>query len=668
MRKIIWMVMIASAWVPAVSYSQTTATTLDSIAAMQATTLDSIAGTQATTLDSIAAMQATAIDSIAALSAGPLTWTLNQVYNGTIRGNVSSVSLSNRFVNTFAGPNGFRNSTTLFVQEARYRLQDRRDQTKRLTNTSYYAVRPGIIVDLTLSDSRFFNRTVTFSQEIQNFFNNNQLASGNLKYSTALPLNLRFNGAMAAQIARSEQTFLNDRSLEGSGRGAVSYNLGSFMTLRGRVAYKQSSRQADTGAAITSGLGAVSDSLAGSVRINLNETDLIEARYSRYARVEKSLELPRGIFVEQIFDQDLERETKTVNSNVLNLRAELSPVPGLTLRVEANHREQLNNFEVARNRFNNRVVNLLKGNLQYRIGKTSVTLELENQNSLNDFGPTSVSGNRDKRRKIRLVLNQDITKTLSANVVFGTTLLQTFYLKFFENPRDRDQFDQLVNIRIRSRPFPKITAQIYGAVNQSEFVSIHRSQSQNNRTQLSLNFRPEFTYKISKMVSLNQIYGLNIEFTDHVFDENKNFLDRNITFSNTITAQLFPTLQLELFYGLLLHDRGSYLRATPTSARFLDVEQEERRDQMEIRFRYNVNDKLAIVGSNEYSRRQDTFVGGRTNVFIDGGLSLGIEGNYKLGPSRDLKLVVRKVTRFGQFNSPEQENYWVMDSSINFAF
>lgn len=638
--------MITSTWVPAASYSQTATTPLDSIAAMREAP----------------------IDSIAALSTAQLTWTLNQVYNGVIRGNVSRVSLSNRFINTFVGPNGFRNSTTLFVQEARYRLQDRRDQTKRLNNTSFFNVRPGMTVDMTLSDSRFFNRTVTFSQEIQNFFNNNQLARGSFTYSTTLPLHLRFNGAVAAQIARSEQTFLDDRSLEGSGRGAVSYNLGSFMTLRGRAAYKQSSRQADTGTVTVDGLGAVSDSLAGSVRINLNQTDIIEARYSRYERVEKSLELPRGIFVEQIFDEDLEREIKTVNSNVLNLRAELTPMPGLTLKVDANHREQLNDFEVAKNRFNNRVVNLLKANLQYKIGKTSVTLDLENQSSLSDFGPTSVSGNRSKRRRIRLVLNQDFTKTLSANVIFGTTLLQTFYLKFFENPRDRDQFDQLINIRIRSRPFPKITAQIYGAVHKTEFVSIHRSQSQNNRSQLSLNFRPEFTYEISKMVSLNQIYGLNIEFTDFVFNENDNELDRNITFSNTITARLFPTLELELFYGLLLHDRGSYLRDTPTSQRFLDVEQEERRDQMEIRFRYNVNDYLVVVGSNEYSRKQDTFVGGRTNVFIDGGLELGIEGNYKLGPNRDLKLVLRKVTRFGQFNSPEQENFWVMDSSINFTF
>ena len=100
----------------------------------------------------------------------------------------------------------------------------------------------------------------------------------------------------------------------------------------------------------------------------------------------------------------------------------------------------------------------------------------------------------------------------------------------------------------------------------------------------------------------------------------------------------------------------------------LDVEQEERRDQIEIRFRYNINDKLAIVGKNEYSHREDTFVGGRSNVFIDGGLELGIEGNYKLGPNRDLKLVIRKGNRFGQFNSPEQEDYWIMNSSINFTF
>jgi len=626
------------------------------------------AHSQMAALDSIAAMRSVPIDSVAALSASTLTWDMTQVYQGTVKGNVSRVSLGNRFTNTLAGSNGFRNTTSIFVQESRYRLQDRRDQTKRLNNSSFYTPRPGMIVDLTFSESRFFNRTVTFSQEVQNFFNNNQQARGNFTYFTTLPLNLNFNGGVAAQIARSEQTFLDDRSLEGSGRGAVSYNFGNFMKLSGRAMHRQVSRQADTGTAKADGLGTVADSLSGSVQINLNQTDKITARYSRYELEEESLELPRGVFVEQIFDEDLQREIKTVNSDVLNLRAELSPVPGLNLKVEANHREQINDFAVAKNRFNHRVVDVLKATLQYRIGKTSMSVDLENQASLNDFGPSSVSGNRAKRRRIRLNLNQKITETLSANVVLGTTLLQTFYLKFVENPRDRDQFDQVFNISIQSRPFSKIAARVSGAIQQNEFISIHRSLSDQNRSELSFNFRPEFTYEISKMVSLNQIYGLNIEFTDFVYNENDNFLDRNITFSNTITTRPFPTLELELFYGLLLHDQGSYLRETPDAERLLDVDQEDRRDQMEIRFRYDVNSKLALVGRNEYSRNEQRFVGGRTNVFIDGGLELGVEGNYKLGPSRELKIALRKGNRFGQFNSPEQEDYWVMDSSINFTF
>jgi hypothetical protein len=103
--------------------------------------------------------------------------------------------------------------------------------------------------------------------------------------------------------------------------------------------------------------------------------------------------------------------------------------------------------------------------------------------------------------------------------------------------------------------------------------------------------------------------------------------------------------------------------------RLLDIQQEDRRDRMSITFRYQVTPRLALLGGHDYTVREDVFAGGRgAPTFKDGGLEVGAEGNYNWGTGRKLRFRLVKVNRFGRFNSPAQEDYWVADSALNFQF
>ena len=185
----------------------------------------------------------------------------------------------------------------------------------------------------------------------------------------------------------------------------------------------------------------------------------------------------------------------------------------------------------------------------------------------------------------------------------------------------------------------------------------------------SYDFRPEFTYTVNPRIEIRQTYGLNIEFTEFDFNPNDNFLDRNFTFTNNFKTHLTPRLTTDVYYQLRLHDRGSYLAPEPGQERLLDIEQEDRRDQMTISFRYDVTPSLAMLGKTDYSqRREEQPAFGTSTTFTDGGLELGVEGNYQWGNDRRLTLRLIKANRFGQFSSPEQENYWIMDTTLNYAF
>ena len=89
---------------------------------------------------------------------------------------------------------------------------------------------------------------------------------------------------------------------------------------------------------------------------------------------------------------------------------------------------------------------------------------------------------------------------------------------------------------------------------------------------------------------------------------------------------------------------------------------------MKITFRYRITPHLTILGGNDYTVRRDVLGGPLSPVFRDGGVEVGAEGNYGWGLGRTLRFRLVKVNRFGQFNNPAQEDFWVADSSLNFGF
>jgi len=215
--------------------------------------------------------------------------------------------------------------------------------------------------------------------------------------------------------------------------------------------------------------------------------------------------------------------------------------------------------------------------------------------------------------------------------------------------------------------FPKVDATVYVSASKTDYVSIRATFSQNNRAETILELRPEFVYKINSRLELSQKYGINIQFADFVFQENENYLDRNASFSNRLRAQLTTNLAVDFYYGLRRQDKGSYLRPEPDAERVLEINQKERRDEMKIAFRYRVNPHLVLLGSNDYSQRKDLMSPSRS-TFTDGGVEVGVEGNYDFGARRTLKFAMKRVKRFGAFNAPEQEDYWVVDSTLNYTF
>jgi hypothetical protein len=122
-------------------------------------------------------------------------------------------------------------------------------------------------------------------------------------------------------------------------------------------------------------------------------------------------------------------------------------------------------------------------------------------------------------------------------------------------------------------------------------------------------------------------------------------------------------------YSYNFHDRGSYLSDGDGGERFLNREREDRRDQIRLRFDYKVNKHFTVLGTKDYSRREDRTIGSsNVRVSEEGGIEVGIRGNFAWENSRSLRFSVMKANRFGSFSAEAQKDYWLVDAEFKYAF
>jgi len=586
-------------------------------------------------------------------------------YTGGIKGDVTQVSLGNRFSLTLTLPGGITSMTSLSADETDYRLQDRRDTNKNFLSSIMYRVHPGLAIDGAISDTRFFNRVITFSNATQDLKNNAQKAEANAQYSRPLGGGLSVNGRSTLGLSRSDQTFVDDQTGAGALHAGVRYGLGRTVELSARGFLRLTSQDAESGGQSFSGLGVEEDSVLASVRVSVIDSVKVRAEYSRYLSKEDYLELPRGSFGEQQFDEPARPERQAKDMRNISVNAEATPLGGLKLTARATHTDGATYFAEAKERTSRDVGDAQEGTLTYSpVSKSVFTFEAGNRTLFHWLGPRRTGSYDDKDIRAKFSWTQTLSTTLRFVAQTGASLTQLFYV---DTDRDRDQAYQFANVRLISKLFPKVDATVYVSVSKTDYVSVRASFSQNNRAETIYELRPEFTYKINNRLELTQRYGVNIQFADFVFQENENYLDRNMSFSNRLRTRLSSNLGVDFYYALTRHDKGSYLRPDPTAERILEINQKERRDEMKVSFRYQINSHLAVLGANEYSQRRD-LLSPSAAVYKDGGVEVGIDGNYDFGGRRTLKFAMKRVKRFGPFNAPAQEDYWVMDSSLNYTF
>jgi hypothetical protein len=594
------------------------------------------------------------------------------VYNNNVDADVNWVGMANKFQSSLVTPRGLILNFFLSGDEKNYRLQDRFEETKILTGSALHTFRPGMNGSVTYTDSRIFNRTIAVGGGVQDFVINDRMAAAGANYVKQYD-NLRMDWVGSGNLMNGERTFKTDRTLAGGISGGMGYNLfGDRVAVQGRAALRGSDDQSRTteGREFT-GLGSTEDSLAAVVRVEFADSIRFDASHRVYNGDRTFADQGRGSLggqtggAENVFEETEERDTR---NTTIALSSYVFDRFGLKLA--ATRDEQIFDYAIQTTRFSRTVVDGVTGTISYMLPwQTSSTVTFENSTSLRDLGPQSISSLTDKRKKVALVLSRRFTKTLSMDFNGSSGIQQSFYASYAENPRDRDQLDSNLNLRISSQPFKKVSATVTLGYLNSSFINIDSTQSENNRTRELWELRPAFTYVVTDKFTIVQNYGLAIEYTDYDFKPNDNFLDRNITFSNEFQFRPTRAIDFRFEYALHLHDSGSYLPDPVTGERLLEVDTEDRRDRTNIRVDYRVTEHVRFFAENRYSRREDRTPGtDEVDLNTDGSLHVGTSADYDWGAGRKLKFSVIRVKRFSEFGAEAEKNYWDAHSEFAYPF
>ncbi len=594
------------------------------------------------------------------------------LFTATSKASVTSVSLGGEFRHTFEMLNGLRLMTTLGSKKEDFRLQDRSNESKRFSNTLFHRIGRGWTLDMSHMENRTFNRVVSFQGGFQDVILNTLTLGAGLRHITLAPDNFRWDARLNGALADAEKTDKTDTSLGGDVAVGIGYNLfHNWLVVRGRGYFKNIDVVSQSALARFDDLFLREDSLSADVEVHFSDHQVVKFEYDTFNAEERFTDQRRGSLGGQFTGaENLFAERRVTEARVMNLGFTSLMLNGLDLQVNAQHSESVTDYDSTKTRFGRNVTNFLKSNIGYKLFTgTDFTAKLDVTQGLRDLGPQSVSSYDRRGREVNLGLSHQFASGFSFNVNAGIVLTQTFYLRYKENPRDIDQLDRHFNASVTSRTFKKVQANLSAAFTQTDFINIDKTLSSNNRVQTRYDFRPMLTYQLNPRITIAQTYRLGIEFTDHTFLPEDNYLDRNISFSNEVRADVTTNLRGSFYYGYFFHDRGSYVPIEEGGERYLDVAREDRRDETRIQFTYKINAHISAIGKHGYSRKEDRTIG-RDNVRVteNGIIEFGFRGNYNWTADRTFQFTLVKANQYGAFTSLRQKDYWIVDAQFKYGF
>ena len=598
------------------------------------------------------------------------------IWTSFMKSGVTDVSIGSQVQAHIMPPGGWDINSSITVQAKSYRSRNMQEVFEQIMNVATKAVPGSYKLDFSVGEMYSKKQTLGLARFGKDIVFENEYATGAAIVSRPILGARNTQFFVSGGAKRGQSDFKYDKTISGGAGAKIAYLFGEVLEVEAGGGLMRKRETSEIGTISFDRMPSNTDTLSVGARYGRGPNKLLEVEYANISGTTRWVTPPRGNSLEIIDNPEAAKEEESrLKTETLLVGSSVQLFPFLFFNVDFDHR-----LTSQRNKVDTRLskesegTNLIastdysysqNGTLHFdvKIGESSV-----------DYGPTSVSSFSDSEKRVAMRATQKITDSLNVSLSGSASLKQKFFKKKDANPRDADYLYYNLGGGVRAALLPRIRVEIDGTMTRNETINIDRTLSGDNRVDYLYYLAPKIVIQPTQWLDLSQKYSVKIEYSDFVYKDDENYLNRT---TSMVTEARFAVMRPLIFnfrHIYMMKDSGSYLLRDGTRKYNRSGENFEHGLFLDTQYRYSP--ELSFLAEVDFRIQESNrlgFIAGEkvvvsSNVYESGGLKLGIKRERKFWRNGNLDFDISYVRRFGPNISPERSEYWDIDTSIAFNF
>jgi hypothetical protein len=586
-----------------------------------------------------------------------------------------SVAIGTKLNTQIDAGRGWTFMNDISMERRRYRQRVMEDITENAMNRADKKHEGLYALSMQAGESYSKKKTLGLGRFGQDIIFDNVSAGADFSFVKPLFGAAASNFAVSADASKGTNDFKFDRAYSGSASGGVQYVIGDILTVGGGAGRYEKRESSYIGRSKFGPMPSNGDSLRAALSYGRSQTKLVDVSYNWFRGVDRKVMPPLGNTYEVLADPTLaKREEARNRSEQLLVSTYLQPFSFLDISTAFKHSRAIQKYRVDTRLSMESETNSMDATANYAYAaRGKVQLGVSTSDALSDYGPVSLSSYRERQYVLSARVSQKVGDSLSVNLGGSGSLKQRFYLKQDVNPRDADYLFYRGDFSLRA-PYPKFGVDVNGTIDRYETINIDNTLSGDNRIEYKYELGPRLTLKPATWLSLSQDYIVKIEFTDFVYTEDKNYLNRTTTLNTRGYFTVFRSCTFNFLHSYLKKDTGSYLmrsagrRYSPSNETFDHTLDMTVRYQLIQDFLVKAESNFRIQRSNVIASRNGQRIISSSTTYESGGMNVGFERTMKFGDHGGVALDVSYVKNYGPYITPERKEYWLADAELTLKF
>jgi len=369
------------------------------------------------------------------------------------------------------------------------------------------------------------------------------------------------------------------------------------------------------------------------------------------------------------YPKEEQKERREQENRNTTANATLKLLPDMDLTLGYDYSRNRSSYALDPGRDNEVTGRTVSASLNYTLAGVRLTSQFTSDAKRNEYYNEQTGDTYGKT--LSVTATRDFGTRLKATLNGRTTLYSHHFDDVEENDQDRDLYDQEAMLKLDYRVGGSISAGLTLRVREDQLVYIRRTRTGDNKTAQTYLLQPFITKTLSRSMSLTQRYELSADYTFYTFDEDRNFLIRNLGITTEFRWSGLSSLDVTLSHRYVSQDEGAYVRGADGVARY--GKSSERDDHtLGVTVKYKLFDEIRIEASQDFTVQQRWTVEDQERRLSwerhDARLTGKAAVDYELADGTTLKVSVARTDRDATNIVEQQRRVWDISVSIDKTF